>query len=259
MRACAAAWPLVGLGVVLLSGCRDVPPAVARPAETIRAKAKEAMDSLALTPAEQRQIGAEFHADILKEHHELRDARAQRRVERLGRPLTRFGKNLSDVHFVILADPEINAFSHVGGWVYVNAGLLDFARTDGELRFVLGHELGHIELGHCARAAMVAYRAERRAGEVAGALAGDIYHLLTAGYSQDQEYAADRWGRDACLKVHGTTADAVRFLHRIEVLEARAAQPQTPGEEALAKIGAHFRSHPPTAERIARLKATATR
>jgi predicted Zn-dependent protease len=249
----------------VLAGCQprpagQAPPSAASPspADIVQRKAAEVHDEalaqMALSPAEQARLGEEFHAEITAEHSVFHDARQQARIERLGRPLTRCGQHLAGVHFVILNDPLINAFSHVGGWVYINRGLLSFVKTDGELRFVLGHELGHVELGHCARQVTVAYRAEQQAGGLAGRAAGLLYRVLTTGYNRDDEFAADRWGRDACLRCGGRRADAINLLSRLARLEAGADQPHNSAQAAAQTLGDHFRSHPPTAERIARLK-----
>ena len=48
----------------------------------------------------------------------------------------------------IINDTTINAFSTLGGYVYVNSGLLDFVQSDDELAAVIGHETGHIERRH---------------------------------------------------------------------------------------------------------------
>jgi predicted Zn-dependent protease len=48
----------------------------------------------------------------------------------------------------ILNENDINAFSTLGGFVYVNEGLLDFVQSDDELAGVIGHETGHIERRH---------------------------------------------------------------------------------------------------------------
>ncbi|MDQ2871576.1 MAG: M48 family metalloprotease [Candidatus Eremiobacteraeota bacterium] len=48
----------------------------------------------------------------------------------------------------IIHDSQINAFSTMGGYVYVQTGLLDFVQSDDELAGVLGHETGHIERRH---------------------------------------------------------------------------------------------------------------
>jgi WD40 repeat protein len=46
--------------------------------------------------------------------------------------------------FYLMELPEVNAFSMVGGRVYVSRKMVALARTDDELAGVLAHELGHI-------------------------------------------------------------------------------------------------------------------
>ena len=41
---------------------------------------------------------------------------------------------------------------------YVNTGLLDKLSNDDELRFVIGHEIAHVDLGHCVKAFNYAFR-----------------------------------------------------------------------------------------------------
>ena len=48
----------------------------------------------------------------------------------------------------IIDDDTINAFSTMGGYIYVDSGLLDFVQSDDELAGVVGHETGHIERRH---------------------------------------------------------------------------------------------------------------
>ncbi|MBV8582939.1 MAG: M48 family metalloprotease, partial [Candidatus Eremiobacteraeota bacterium] len=48
----------------------------------------------------------------------------------------------------VLKDNEINSFATMGGFVYINEGLVDFVQSDDELAGVIGHETGHIERRH---------------------------------------------------------------------------------------------------------------
>ena len=48
----------------------------------------------------------------------------------------------------ILNTSDVNAFSTMGGFMYINEGALDFAQSDDEVAAVLGHETGHIERRH---------------------------------------------------------------------------------------------------------------
>ncbi|MGC2129771.1 MAG: M48 family metalloprotease, partial [Candidatus Aquilonibacter sp.] len=48
----------------------------------------------------------------------------------------------------ILKDTEVNSFATLGGYIYINEGLIDFVQSDDELAGVIGHETGHIERRH---------------------------------------------------------------------------------------------------------------
>ena len=43
---------------------------------------------------------------------------------------------------------EVNSFATLGGYVYIDEGLIDFVQSDDELAGVIGHETGHIERRH---------------------------------------------------------------------------------------------------------------
>ena len=46
--------------------------------------------------------------------------------------------------FQVVDDKSINAFATMGGYVYVNTGLMLAAENEAELASVIGHEIGHI-------------------------------------------------------------------------------------------------------------------
>ena len=101
------------------------------------------------------------------------------------------------------SEPKIeNAFVAGGKYVYVYTGLLANARSDDELAFVLGHEIGHSLLKHNIRResdmlsqlANIAalYGAISKGGTANNAAA--IGKALSASYSQDDEREADTFG-----------------------------------------------------------------
>lgn len=51
-------------------------------------------------------------------------------------------------HFAIVNSGEVNAFALPGGYIYVNRGLIERAKTLDQLTGVLGHEIGHVVLRH---------------------------------------------------------------------------------------------------------------
>ena len=48
---------------------------------------------------------------------------------------------------------EVNAFSHPGGYVYVNRGLFDLVGEDEDyaLQFAVGIEIAHVDLQHAMK------------------------------------------------------------------------------------------------------------
>ena len=48
---------------------------------------------------------------------------------------------------------DINAFALPGGFVYVNRGLVEAVRSEGELAGVLAHEIAHVAMRHGTRQA----------------------------------------------------------------------------------------------------------
>ena len=50
--------------------------------------------------------------------------------------------------FQVVDDDSINAFATMGGYVYLNKGLIATADNEAELASVIGHEIGHIAGRH---------------------------------------------------------------------------------------------------------------
>jgi predicted Zn-dependent protease len=48
----------------------------------------------------------------------------------------------------VIKDTEVNSFATLGGYVYIDEGLIDFVQSDDEFAGVIGHETGHIERRH---------------------------------------------------------------------------------------------------------------
>lgn len=220
-----------------------------------------AQQVLRLSPEECRLVGERTHRLILAEQVELNDLQAQHRLKQLAGPMIIHSAPQPDnVRFTVLDSEVINAFSHIGNYVYVNRGLLELVTTDDEMRFVLGHELGHLVLGHCERQVTYSARAEQIAGDV-GQLAQFAYSAIAVGYSKEQEFDADFWSMMALEKLGRPRSAAIAVLELIAKATDRslpAAPPAGPlavPDRLFNQIERHFRSHPPTAERIQRLRA----
>lgn len=99
---------------------------------------------------------------------------------------------------------EVNAFALADGTIRIYAGLMDLM-DDGELLFVIGHEMGHVVEEHVRKKMALAYAAsalrkglaaqENEVGLVASSMLGGFVEQLTAAqFSQHEERQADLYG-----------------------------------------------------------------
>ena len=83
----------------------------------------------------------------------LRDAQTQSYVENVGRRLvagipSQFQHPEFQYYFKVINARDINAFALPGGPMYVNRGMIEAARTEGEMAGVMAHEISHVALRH---------------------------------------------------------------------------------------------------------------
>ena len=171
------------------------------------------------------------------------------------------------LHFRSAEAIGANAFALPGGDIVVTDALVALAPTPQHVAAVIAHELGHVEHRHGLRnliqASMLA--------AVIGAWTGDFGSLATAGatgvlsaaYSRDFELDADNYGA-ALLERSGSSpvllADMLDALSRAR---RGGSGSEATGASGTQERGAHWSdylsSHPPTPERIARLRDAAPR
>lgn len=142
---------------------------------------------------------------------------------------------------------DVNAFAMADGTIRVFAGLLD-KMTDDEARYVIGHEIGHVKLGHSRKAFQTAYAASaaRKAGAASGnataaalseSALGDLAQkLVNAQFSQAQENDADSYSLKLLKARNYDAKAAVSALRKLEKMygnnrSAFSSHP-APGERA---------------------------
>ncbi|HKR13036.1 MAG TPA: M48 family metalloprotease [Pyrinomonadaceae bacterium] len=118
----------------------------------------------------------------------LRDQQVQSYVERVGRRLvsaipSQFAHPEFQYYFKVVNARDINAFALPGGPMYVNRGMIEAARTEGEMAGVMAHEISHVALRHGT--------AQATKGQKYGLLAGiaGIAGTILSGSSQVGELA----------------------------------------------------------------------
>ncbi|MFJ5383869.1 M48 family metallopeptidase, partial [Cupriavidus sp. CER94] len=143
---------------------------------------------------------------------------------------------------------DVNAWAMANGCVRVYSGLMDLM-TDDEVRGVLGHEIGHVALGHTKKAMQVAYAT----AAARGALGSTGYATLTAlstsqigelgetfvnaQFSQRQESEADDYSYNLLTKNGANRQALVSAFQKLAKLDGGQSGllSSHPGSDARAK------------------------
>ena len=132
------------------------------------------------SPAQDVELGRRAAAELRQELPILNDRRTQRYVERIGERLIgaipdRLDQPRFRYTFQVVNRRDINAFALPGGPIFVNRGMLDAARSEGEVAGVIAHEISHIVLRHGTAQATKGQKFQL------GALAGQIVGSMIGG------------------------------------------------------------------------------
>ena len=133
-----------------------------------------------------------------------------------------------NLNYKVYESDEVNANASADGSVRVYTALMDLM-TDDELLFIIGHEIGHVKLGHTIKAqrTALAMAGVKEGASAAGGIAGQIASsqlgglleaVLNAQYSQSQETDSDDYGL-AFIKASGhNTKSAASALRKLAEL-----------------------------------------
>src|SRR5215213_8213572 len=136
------------------------------------------------SPEQDIQLGEDSAEEIMRQVVVVRDERTEAYVQRLGERVAASAPGYKFPYkFVVVASPEVNAFALPGGYVFVNEGAVEAARTEGELAGVLAHEIAHVSLRHGTTQASRAYLARTAVdfvNTVAVAGEGDFWRVAAA-------------------------------------------------------------------------------
>jgi beta-barrel assembly-enhancing protease len=119
----------------------------------ISAQTRVSMPNNRYAVQEDVKIGREAAAQVDQQFPILNDTEVTRYVERVGAKLVanipqEFRVPEFDYRFRVIDASDINAFALPGGPMYVNRGMIEAARNEGEMAGVMAHEISHIALRH---------------------------------------------------------------------------------------------------------------
>jgi predicted Zn-dependent protease len=205
---------------------------------------------------QEMEAGNEADAQIRKQQKMTDDRHYNGLVSYLGKRLVRVCERPKlQWTFRVIDSKELNAFS-VPGYVYVNTGLLAAVKDDQDaLAGVIAHEIGHT----CGKHAVKQMEKSSIGGALIGliggrnkttsGLAGVAANLVLLGYSRDDENDADKRAIRYMVRAGYDPNGLLRFFETLHEKEGSGG----------GGVAAYFRTHPPTADRIERVKKNIAR
>jgi hypothetical protein len=187
------------------------------------------------SPQDDVQLGREAAQQVEQQLPLLRDDNITSYVSEIGQRLVsaipaELRHPEFNYTFKVVNVKEINAFALPGGPMYVNRGMIEAARNEGEVAGVVAHELSHVALRHGTAQATKAtkYQIGTIAGAVLGAIVGGTagsvisqgtqFGLGTAflRYSREYEKQADLEGSQIMARAGYDPRDMANMFKTIE-------------------------------------------
>lgn len=228
-------------GILILPGLLPAQDCEVSPFDILFLVGKMADDFGAdLFPIEEEQemkIGQQFHSEASGSLRMLSDDPRLLQLRSILAKLVPYRERKGISYQIYLFDDEmVNAFSHAGGHIYVSTGLMNFVQSEGELAFVIGHEISHVDKRHCIRPVQKMIAAGQIANDV-GVIAAQVQQFLATPFGQTNEYESDWAGATLVSKAGYNPRQGKDFFRKLQ---------QKENPNLLEKM---TRTHPFSAER----------
>jgi len=208
---------------------------IALAATTVAAQTKVTPPKNKYTPEQDVQIGREAAAEVREQYPLINDSQIRNYLERLGDRLVEaapaeLNHRAFDYSFTPVNLKDINAFALPGGPMFVNRGMIEAARGEGEVAGVMAHELAHVLLRHGTANAtkQQGFQIGAIAGAIAGAvIGGGLGEIISQGsqfglgtwmlkYSRDYEKQADLLGAQIMARAGYDPRDLAHMFETIQ-------------------------------------------
>ena len=186
------------------------------------------------SPAKDVELGRQAASEVERKMPLLNDSEVQSYVERVGRRIAegipaQFQHPEFRYSFKVVDASDINAFALPGGFAYVNRGLIEAARNEGEMAGVIAHEISHVALRHGTAQAAKAQKYQTGAAVVGilgailggvGNVAGQVGQMGIGAYflkfSREYEKQADLLGAQVMANAGYDPHDLANMFRTLE-------------------------------------------
>lgn len=167
------------------------------------------------------QIGQQINQQLLGSEVQLyRNSEINRYVEQIGQRLAKESSRPEIPYtFQVVNDKSINAFATMGGYVYLNTGLIAAADNEAQLASVIGHEIAHVDRRHAIqqmRQLAIARGLATAAGLDRSTLANlGVELALRRPNSRQDELEADQMGLQMLKNAGYAPSAMVAFMEKL--------------------------------------------
>ncbi len=196
-------------------------------------------------PQDDVKLGRDYSAQVEKQMPVLNDSESTRYLQNIGRRLAnsipgQFQHSEFEYGFKIINARDINAFALPGGPMYVNRGMIEAAKNEGELAGVMAHELSHVALRHSTAQATKQSSPLNQVlgigsilggailgGQAGAAIGSTIYQsVFVLPYSRDYETQADTLGAQIMSNAGYDPRDLANVFKTIEAQSGGSRSPE---------------------------------
>lgn len=146
-------YPLISVFVATTLAISSASPSLAFPWRQIILQGIQVIQLSTLSNNQEVQLGKQINAQLVRKEVKLYQNRAsQAYINRIGQRLAQASSRPEIPYtFQVVDDDNINAFATMGGFVYMNTGLIKAADNEAELASVMAHEIAHIAARHAVK------------------------------------------------------------------------------------------------------------
>jgi len=196
-----------------------------------------------LSDRQEVALGKQINQEVLRQMRPNRDRQLNAYINDIGQRLVKASTRRQIPYtFQVIQSNQVNAFATMGGFVYINTGLIKAADNEAQLASVMAHEIGHIVGRHAVNQmkeqATVGLGAAAAGLNRSQAVALGVELALRRPHSRKAEYEADSLGLRMLSNAGYAPSAMPAFMKKL----VSASQPPT-----------FLSTHPATTDRIARM------
>lgn len=181
------------------------------------------MQISSISDQQEVQIGGQIHQELIGTGRVrlYNNRQANQYLNYIGNKLIKVSDRRNIPYtFSIVESDEINAFATMGGFVYINSGLMKLAENEAELASVIAHEIAHVTARHSIKQ-MKEQAIKQGLLNAAGLDQTQIIQLgmalaLDLPHSRQDEYEADKLGLQSLTKAGYAPGAMVNFMAKLQ-------------------------------------------